>query len=83
MALRPPCSPARQPAWLLEAQEEMRSLLWADVCKLMQVWYAKLVRECESSDDDHVLDANTKHMCNNGTPSTPARCWWSLWWWCC
>ena len=24
----------------------------------------KLVRECEHADDDHVLDANTKHMCN-------------------
>ena len=48
---------------LAKAQPAARPL-WGEVSRLMQVWYAKLVRECESSDDDHVLDANTKHMCN-------------------
>lgn len=49
---------------LTVAQKQMRDIVWGEVCQLMQVWYHKLVRECESSDDDRVLDANTKHMCN-------------------
>ena len=51
-------------ARLVAAQSELRRILWGDVTSLMQTWYFKLVRECDGSDDDRVLDANTKHMCN-------------------
>ena len=49
---------------LVAAQAQLRHRIWGEVCTLVKVWYQKLVRECESSDDDRVLDANTKHMCN-------------------
>ena len=46
------------------AQREIRALLWGEVTSLMRAWYHKLTRECETTDDDALLDANTRHLCN-------------------
>ena len=51
-------------ARLRVAQKQFRHLLWGEMTKLIQAWYHKLVKECDSSDDDQVLDTNTKHMCS-------------------
>lgn len=42
-------------ARLRVAQEHLRHVLWGEMTRLIQAWYHKLVKECDSSEDDQVL----------------------------
>ena len=49
-------------AQLVDAQAELRSVLWGELRPLLTAWYNKLSRELVGCDES-TLDANTRHMC--------------------
>ena len=53
---------------LRAARAQLHTFLWEEMHGLLRRWYLKLLREVEQSDDEEMLDKNTKHSAPPAAP---------------